>query len=227
MGEIVESHEFSGRTVQIVVDDYPSNPMENDTISQIIHWHRRYDLGEDAPEDLDGIEGVREWIEKEKNGTHIKPLFIYDHSGITVWIGDNEPFINSAHRGWDTGQVGFVFTTPEQIELMGTPEERVDAVIAAEVKDFDQYLRGEGYGYEILDGDGEVEESCYGFYDLGDVVSDAKAVAAGMDPLHRHWPRHGRWTTRTDDDAVVSFCDCGLAIWKPGGQEAWRKVNLS
>ena len=217
----LERHEFSGRTVLIVSDDSPSNPMEDDTLSQIVHWHRRYDLGEEAPDGLDGVDGVREWIEKEKGGVHIMPLFIYDHSGITIWVGDNEPFIYSAHRGWDTGQVGFVFTTPKLIDLIGTPEDRVDEVIKSEVKEFDLYLTGEAYGYEILDADGDVEESEYGFLGEEFVMEEAKAAAAAMDPIHYHWPSA---QSVTADNGTVAACKCGFAIWQPTGQELWRKV---
>lgn len=159
---LVEEFEHLGIKIGLYYDDTGSgDPRDGDNLMKIAHWHRRYDLGDEVPDDLDGIEGVRRWLKKQ-GAINILPLYIYDHSGITIWVGDNEPLIPGAHRGWDSGQVGFVYTTKEQMDLIGTPRKAVSRVLKAEVEDFDSYLRGEVYGYRVEDRDEEVD-SCWGF----------------------------------------------------------------
>jgi hypothetical protein len=173
---LVEEFEHLGIKIGLYYDDSGvGDPTDGDNLMKIAHWHRRYDLGERVPDDLDGIEGVRRWLKKQ-GAINILPLYIYDHSGITIWVEGNEPMINSAHRGWDSGQVGFVYTTKEQMDLLGTPRKAVDRVLRAEVEDYDSYLRGEVYGYRVFDDDGDEVDSCWGF--LGDEgLKDARQEA--------------------------------------------------
>lgn len=110
------------------------------------------------------------------------PLYLYDHSGITMSTGSfNDP--------WDSGQVGWIFCTKEDIkrEYGEVTEETIKRAIEcleAEVKVYDQYLTGDVYWFkvdkflggsigdtpvkpdEVLDDDTFWEEtdSCGGFY---------------------------------------------------------------
>ena len=96
------------------------------------------------------------------------PLYIYDHSGVTIsTVRNSDP--------WDTSYVGMIWTTLEKVKetgIMPTGEETLESfakdTLKAEVHMYDQYLTGEVYGYivETLDENGEWEESdsCYGYY---------------------------------------------------------------
>ncbi len=49
-------------------------------------------------------------------------------------------------------------------------------IAQGEVETYDQYLRGEVYGYKI-DGDGD---SCWGFYGQEECISEAKSIIDSM-----------------------------------------------
>ncbi len=165
---VYESHQRGDLTVHIVYDPEGGwDPREGDNLMEIMHWHRRYDFGERAPDHLGSIEDVHKWLKKEYKAVNILPLMIYDHSGVTLWVGDDMPRgIPGEHVGWDTGQVGFIYTTPERIELLGTPKNRVDELLRAELKEWDDYMNGNIFGFVIEDADGHELERGGGF--IGD-----------------------------------------------------------
>ena len=73
-----------------------------------------------------------------------------------------------------SGQIGFVFITNKQINLLGSTindnetysdyKERLDKSLEAEVSLYDTYVSGDTHGFTLLDPEGEVIDSCCGFY---------------------------------------------------------------
>lgn len=186
------------------------SPREFDNVGTMAcREYRRYDLGDkNGLEDLmnaikeSGVEmdeadwelseqytehDVSFWAEmfKKYNLGVIQPLYLYDHSGVTM---STTPFADK----WDSSSAGFIFATNQKIQEMGwnledykalyqeelskngimieTMDDIAEVVLAGEVKTYDQYLTGEIYGfsYEVFDDDGEEiigeEDACSGFY---------------------------------------------------------------
>jgi hypothetical protein len=103
--------------------------------------------------------------------TVILPLYLYDHSGITM---NTRGFSCS----WDSGQVGWIYADSETIKKeydAVTPEtiNRAKNLLEAEVEDYDYYLTGQCYGFQLYKGD-EIIESCWGFQ--GDISDVSKQV---------------------------------------------------
>jgi len=146
--------------LKIEQDDDPVNPWEDyDHLSKIVHWHRRGFFGED----IRGRE--EEWFEEhERAGDIILPLYLYEHSGQTISLGRDYPF----NDPWDSGQVGFVYISKEDAKKEYGSfrywRKRAAECIHAEIKELDQYLTGDAWGYTITDKEGDVVESCWGFY---------------------------------------------------------------
>lgn len=108
----------------------------------------------------------------------ILPLYLYDHSGITM---------NTAgfHCPWDSGQVGFIYVLLEDVRkeynvkrVSPKLRRKVEDALRVEVDTYDDYLRGNVYGFEV-EKDGEHVESCWGF--LGDYedycLNEARSTA--------------------------------------------------
>lgn len=158
----VETWQHKGLTVKVYQDEEAPNPRENfDHAGVMKCWHRRYQLGDEPyndgePGDFDpGQYPV------------CLPLYLYDHSGLTMSTG---PF----SCPWDSGQVGWIFVTRETVlkEWGGKGARRItkrmvkqaEKCLRAEVEEYDQYLRGDVYGYVIEGPDGEQLDSCWGFF---------------------------------------------------------------
>lgn len=175
--------------LSICQDEDPMSPREWDNLTTLVCFHGRYDLGDKhnySSEDYsgwgelrDGILG-RENVVVDADGPVIVPLYLLDHSGITMragrGFGDVDP------GGWDSGQVGWAFVTDEKMRETGAPlngEHGVRVQLHAEIEQYDAYLCGDVYGYvvqkvETCDKGHEHSEmvgSCWGFYceeDKGD-----------------------------------------------------------
>jgi len=84
----------------------------------------------------------------------ILPLYLYDHSGITMNT-------TGFHCPWDSGKVGFIYAKADAEDL---EREQIEKNLKGEVLTYDDYLRGDVWGFQILGEDEEIVDSCYGFY---------------------------------------------------------------
>lgn len=199
-------------TLEVIQDEYPDDPRNWSNVCTMVCWHRRYKLGDDHSFEslyefmqhlyLDVI--GKHWCDehesddwqdvyKELQNTDlvlIKQINLYDHSGITISTSSGYPY----NDRWDSCCVGFIYVTKKTIfkECGGITEEnwkdRADEYLEGEVQTYDQYLRGDIYGYvltkkvihqekcphcgEVIKEyeDEEEVDSCWGFY--GDCLEE-------------------------------------------------------
>jgi hypothetical protein len=169
---LVKQVEVGNKRFSIYTDTDPLHPRKEwDNLGIIYAKHNSYILGDEDNGVLNGGESFKSWGEVKKaledNGAlNILPLYMYDHSGITI---STTPF----SCRWDSGQIGFIYTTKEKIKLMDTPKNRIEKCLIGEVRVYDEYLRGEVYGFVLeerkhCDTCGHTEwteiDSCWGFY---------------------------------------------------------------
>jgi hypothetical protein len=119
------------------------------------------------------------------------PLNLYDHSMLSMSVSS---FLGRAqHAEWDSGQVGWIYATPEEVQKeFGalTPEnyEKAKSLLESEVESYDYYLRGQCYGFRLFE-KGEETDSCWGF--LGSFSEMAKEIAVQSLPeSHRDMVDH-------------------------------------
>lgn len=189
--------------IRIIQDHDAESPREWDNIGTMVCAHRRYKLGDD-----DGMSKALELIyehlsNKQLNdmgfdASHVPnieraleatgqaimlPLYLYDHSGITMKCS---PFGCS----WDSGKVGFIFVSKAKARseynwklLNKARIEKLQSYLEGEVEVYDQFLTGDCWGFEVLRSE-EVGESCWGFFGddpltngiLDHLAEDAKAL---------------------------------------------------
>jgi len=190
--EIVYTEEYRGYTINISPDiDSPNPRKEWDNLGKMVCWHKRYDLGDEMPSEspdeyranlaMDAItEGEYDFvfsgwktesyhrimrkIDKYLDDNYIIiPLYLYDHSGITISCS---PFSCS----WDSGQIGFIYISKAKVReeygwknITSNRNSQIVKYLNTEVKTYDDYLTGSVYGFEILSADGESVDSCGGY----------------------------------------------------------------
>lgn len=176
----------NNRILKISQDTHGFNPREDDNIGTIVSWHSRYSLGE-VQINKNDYSSAEEAIQKNSNKDDIViPLYIYDHSGITI---RTNPF----SCPWDSGQFGFIKISKEKIRKEYDVKrvsqkliKRISQYLVNEVATYDKYLRGENYHMEVINNvTEEIEDSCSGFlgYNLSEngildnlSLEDANAV---------------------------------------------------
>lgn len=180
----VEEFVHEGFAISIEYDDDPQSPRDWSNLGMMICFHNRYNLGDDHPYDLDNYETEEEFLEalkREHDATVILPLYLLDHSGLSMSCGDyGDP--------WDSGQVGVILDTSKGREELGLTRDRfgrddleaVARILESEVEVYDQYLKGMVYGYTVHDDDGLPLDSCWGYYGEEDAIADAKSNAAWL-----------------------------------------------
>lgn len=171
--DAVKTIKHNGHTIDIHIDQDALSPRANDNIAEFHCSHRLYDIGDKGFNYFSGGECIDVANEARKQGDIVLPLYMLDHSGITISLS---PF----SCPWDSGQVGFVIVRREKMlkEFSGKIftkrlKEKAIEIAKSEVEEYDQYVRGEVYGYVIDD----YVDSCWGFFGLEECIEEAKASA--------------------------------------------------
>ena len=171
--------DYKGYEILIEQDEHPINPrMENFNLGQMICHHKRYFLGDKHNKSTDEVLNMLAGKQKD---IVVLPLYLYDHSGITMnTTGFSCP--------WDSGMVGCIFADYVNIrswygvkKITKKLIEKVKDMFRSEVKVYDDYISGNVYTYTILK-DGEEMEGCGG-YPYEDALNEAKAI---VDNMHSH-----------------------------------------
>lgn len=172
----------------IYQDIDPVNPRrEWDNLGTMVCFHNSYDLGDETDlrsQDYNNWNDFYNYIKREEDPLIIMPLYLYDHSGLTISTGD-------FGDEWDSGMVGFIYVSREKVRkefdvkrISADLKDKVKTYLEGEVETYDQYLRGSCYGYtiekrKVCECCSHVEyteiDSCWGF-----LASDMDAVKAAV-----------------------------------------------
>lgn len=155
----IETENYKRFEIEYWYDEYSESPREWDNVGKMICFHNRYTLGDkhnySSPDDL------MDFLNDNKNEIVYLPIYAYEHGNITI---STKPYSCQ----WDSGQVGVIYAYRDELKKRGyKTDDEIEYVLNQEVKTFDDYCRGECYGFTLYDDSGEVLESVGGF--LGDI----------------------------------------------------------
>ena len=171
MFDPIETIDYKSCTIEIYMDDDADDPRNWDNLGHMTCFHNRYSLGDSH--NYNNLVELSETI-NDKNSI-ILPLYLYDHSGITInTTGFSCP--------WDSGQVGIIYMTKEEIRkeynwkvITKNRREKIYEYLINEVKIYDDFLTGNVYGFMTKDKCGDDIESCWGFFGETDyMINEAK-----------------------------------------------------
>ncbi len=172
---------YKDYTIKIETDEFPSNPRtEWDNMTVMAFFHKRYNLGDKDPgisdRDYGSWDEMEDAIRKKFDIAVISPVYMYDHSGITI---ATRPF----SCPWDSGQIGFVWITKKSARenmlwkaITKARLKRLEEVIEAEIEAYDNYLTGEVYVVSAEDPDGNSIHCVGGYFGEDGCDEDGYAV---------------------------------------------------
>lgn len=176
--------QYNNGIIVISADLDPLNPREDYNLFTMVCWHRKYWLGD--KNDFRTPDDFHAWWKQHGKGGIISKLWLFDHSGITIAVGENNPFSCQ----WDSGQVGYTYATADDLRMEYnakrlSPRIREEALktMRLETELYDAYLTGEVYEFttyykNMAGGQVEIDQgSGYCGYDFekNGLMSDAKA----------------------------------------------------
>lgn len=183
--ETVETKTIGKYMIEIFNDDDPEDPRSWDNLGTMVCFHRRYRLGD--KHDFDHPDEAREFLKNKKARHIVLPLYLYDHSGITMnTSGFSCP--------WDSGQVGWIYVTREKVRqeygckrVSKKMVERMEGYLRNEVETYDQYLTGDVYGFRITDTETDEEvDSCWGIFGDDECMKEAESTARHLMGADEH-----------------------------------------
>jgi len=155
--------------LKILQDEDPIDPRKNDNLGTMVCWHKRYKLGDVQLKSREAIQDLLASLTKDDVDLTLR---LYDHSGITMSIGNNYPF----NDVWDSMEVGIIYVKADKIKAEygedKDSKEKAKKYLQCEVEEYDNYLTGNVWGFviyeeKICDCCGhkseEVLDSCWGF----------------------------------------------------------------
>ena len=170
----IEEIKVGKNTIKIEIDSEPQNPRTDWEPFGTITTKKggRYYLGE-KPMDAEDMERIY----NNKKEYISLPVYAYIHSGTCLnTTGFSCP--------WDSGQSGIIYISKDKVRKEFRVKRislklfnRIEEILRGEVETFSQYLGGEVYGFIIEDLEGEILDSCWGFYELENCKSEAVSMA--------------------------------------------------
>lgn len=157
--------EQNGLFIIVNYDEDASNPREyHENLGTMVCYHRRYCIGDRNHGHKDPLE-FREWVTTSKDVAAYFPIYLFDHSGLTISVNPfNDP--------WDSGQIGYIYCTKEAIRNWFNIKrvthkyiEKAEKIMLEEVKEVDNYLRYHVY-YVTFGTEGKEESS------LSNIITD-------------------------------------------------------
>jgi hypothetical protein len=211
--ETVMSNDNPSIRIVISPDNVAESPREWENAGTMVCFHSRHNLGDEQPR-CSPDTWMREFADELVNfkisaddipEKHIRrvidkhvcvmlPLNLYEHGGITM---STSPF----SCPWDSGQVGYIYVTWERArkEWTGTDDEIRDLAercLESEVEAYDQFIRGDVWGYVIEkrdeddeDSEWESTDSCWGFF--GDDPKKNGMIESWDHDVVEHFNEHG------------------------------------
>ena len=117
---------------------------------------------------------------EDTNKVAFLPISLYDHSGITMWLGSKEGHVDAR---WDCSSVGYAFIEYDEKRFGKSKDWKQEAydIMSSEMKVYNDYVSGEIYGWEIKDEDGNRIDSCGGYFGSDSFDSMFEEAKAKVD----------------------------------------------
>lgn len=157
--EFAESpREWSSLGYFITVDNRYNSPDDLPEMGKMIK-----ETGEEAQNQAEHIELIKKELKNSFNEKvlAIYPIVKYEHSGVVYSLGEK--------HGFDYSNNGFYIITDKSQKEMGVKKKDWEKVIKQELENYNQFIEGDVYKFMLYDKNGEIEDSCGGFYNIEDI----------------------------------------------------------
>jgi hypothetical protein len=151
---MTHTEKYKGYTINIYSDDDADSPQEwGDESVFLVGFHRQFYVTTpmvQKPDDIDAMQKTH----------HVLPLEAYIHSGVVLALAKSAEAARFPDRRWDVSLLGAVFVAKTEARTKAKARQLAQSLIES----WNDYLAGNVYGYVVKDSEGEVMDSCWGYY---------------------------------------------------------------
>ena len=176
--EEVESFENKdGVVLRIYPDTDYDNPRDWCNAWKFCFFHNKYTMPEESGLDLKtshytSFDKMIHFVERKLKPALILPVYMYDHSGIGLSLGNGSYPFNCP---WDSGMIGFAYIRKRELRKEwgagDEAKEKAKKYLLGELETYEQYINGSVYGFVKEDADCVELGSCWGFFGYDHVAS--------------------------------------------------------
>lgn len=184
MSDLIETIKYRGYEIEVVQDQDAQSPKDwGSDDCFLIYDHRDFTVevkGFDPAEIFDFLtesKGKRSLfpvltyakrpigldadakIESKHDYYHVFPVYAYIHSGVSLSLGRNRYPFNDR---WDTSFKGFALV--KRMKKWSWTEAKARKIAESIVKEWNDYLSGNVYGYIVKSDSDDHIDSCWGYY---------------------------------------------------------------
>jgi hypothetical protein len=155
---------YKGYKIVVEQDEFADDPRNWVNVGTMVMFHKKYNLPNEykggvwRSDDFNSWEEVEKEIKRQAKGIIILPVYMYDHGGISLKVGSFQGLLPQCHAEFDSGQVGFIYATAEDIRnrlrvkrITTEKLKKVADCLEGEVQTYSEYLSGDvwtSYVYE-------------------------------------------------------------------------------
>lgn len=176
--ESIKEEKIGSYKLVVSYDEFAENPREWDVCSTIYSNHRHINPDGHSIDEVINGDG-----ELQLEGMLAMRVYLYNHSGyafsVTELDGKN-PYSDS-YRKWDSGLFGII-AMPNKIvkSYFGGDEKKAKEWMVEQINSYEKYANGEVYRYEVIEPNGDVYDSCGGYFSSEEAYEDGKAYATEL-----------------------------------------------
>ena len=184
---------FKNEQFKLVIeqDECPFDPRGNDNLTKMVCFHRNYNLGDKhdyKQSNYSNWDELKADIMRNEKPAVIKPIRMYDHSGIGISTDANSYPYNCP---WDSMWIGFLFITKETMRkeydiknVTNKWVEKADIMLELEVAEYNQYLSGDVYHFQLENLITGETDSCSNFYGYNDFWNNGMVDHIGEEAVN-------------------------------------------
>lgn len=181
---------------------------------QFVAWYARYNADEREREDEVSVAEMRARAEEMQEQWEVFIVRAYIHGSVSLALEGSGAHTRMPDQQWDVSRCGVILIDKVKWhERIGTPPAPEDGVTVdqtdwrkiaeAHVKEWNQYLGGEVYGYVVKDGVADEVDSCWGFYGIEDAREEGRAAAeASAEQLKKEAQEFEKFCESLDEETL-------------------------